>query len=192
MKLSILAGILISMGGIVYLTCANAIVGAFLFSIGLYTVLYFKLELFTGKAGLVATGNMTLSKLMTIWCGNAIGCGICGLVIRYARPDIVNSERLAAIIATRSSNPMSVNAILGIFCGILMYIAVTNHSKNPMLTMMFVAAFILSGFNHCVADMFYFAAGVTWDTLIPMTASIYSTTLGNMVGCMLIPSILDD
>ena len=192
MNRSILAGILISIGGIAYLTCANAIVGAFLFSIGLYTILYFKLNLFTGKAGLVVKEGMTLSKLMKIYGGNAIGCGIGGLVVRYARPDIANSERLAAIITTRSANSMSVNVILGIFCGILMYVAVTSYSTNPMLTMMFVAAFIISGFNHCIADLFYFSAGVTIETIIPMIAAIYSTTLGNMVGCMLIPALLED
>jgi formate/nitrite transporter FocA (FNT family) len=52
--LSILAGMLIAMSGIAYLTVGGPI-GASLFSLGLLAILHFKLELFTGKAGLLAT-----------------------------------------------------------------------------------------------------------------------------------------
>lgn len=53
MMVSILAGMLITLGAILYLTIGN-VVGAIMFSLGLLTILYFKLELFTGKAGLLA------------------------------------------------------------------------------------------------------------------------------------------
>ena len=41
---SFLAGVAIALGGYVYLSCENKYVGAFLFSVGLLTVLYFGLN----------------------------------------------------------------------------------------------------------------------------------------------------
>ena len=49
--LAVLAGIAIGIGGIVYLTMENKIVGALLFTVGLYTICVHGLNLFTGKAG---------------------------------------------------------------------------------------------------------------------------------------------
>ena len=44
-------GLLIGMGGIVYLSCDNRYVGAALFGTGLFVVLTFGFDLFTGKVG---------------------------------------------------------------------------------------------------------------------------------------------
>ena len=51
---AILAGFMIAMGAGLYLTVGGP-VGAFLFSVGLLTILKFGFYLFTGKAGLLAT-----------------------------------------------------------------------------------------------------------------------------------------
>ena len=53
-KKSFSAGLLISLGGTVYLTIENKIVGAFLFSIALFSICYFKCYLFTGKVGYIS------------------------------------------------------------------------------------------------------------------------------------------
>ena len=51
---AVLAGILIGIGGVLYLAnAANKTVGAFMFSIGLYAIVVNKLNLFTGKVGYV-------------------------------------------------------------------------------------------------------------------------------------------
>lgn len=65
-----------------------------------------------------------------------------------------------------------------------MYIAVKMYSTKPWVTVMCVAGFILTGANHCIADMFYlFLGGVTWDGLL---ALLY-TTAGNIIGTNIIP-----
>ncbi|MGL6221297.1 MAG: formate/nitrite transporter family protein, partial [Lacrimispora sphenoides] len=46
---AIIAGIAISIGGVIYLTLENHIAGSFLFSIGLFTIYTFGFNLFTGK-----------------------------------------------------------------------------------------------------------------------------------------------
>ena len=69
---SILAGIMIAVAATTYLS-VGGIVGACLFSLGLMTILVFKWDLFTGKAGLLATGEIKIGKLIKIWFGNLVG-----------------------------------------------------------------------------------------------------------------------
>ena len=48
---SLLTGVAIAIGGTVYLSCPNKYLGAFLFGIGLFVILSFSFNLFTGKVG---------------------------------------------------------------------------------------------------------------------------------------------
>ena len=184
---SILAGIMISLGCIVNLQ-VGGIGGALLFSIGLITTLMFNLDLFTGRAGLLATDQITWKRIGLIWLGNLYGCVMGAAVLSLTPLGATLGATAQTITAIRLANGPLANVILGSCCGILMYIGVNlfNKQNNPIYAMMPVATFILSGFNHCVADMFYFAiAGAslaTWLTLIP-------TTIGNTCGAIIIPTI---
>ena len=76
----------------------------------------------------------------------------------------------------------------GIFCGILMYMAVSIYrDKQTISGILFcVPVFILAGFEHSVANMFYFgAAGMFFS----MESIIYLAivVLGNTIGGMLMP-----
>ena len=57
--LSIMAGFLVGMGATIYLTLGE-IAGALFFSLGLTTIVIFRFNLFTGKAGLYADGKISL------------------------------------------------------------------------------------------------------------------------------------
>ena len=92
--LSILAGIMIAIGGIVYLE-VGGIIGAFLFSMGLLAVLNFKLELFTGKAGLLATNEIDWRDLSRIWIGNFIGTLITASVMASTSKGAILAEKAA-------------------------------------------------------------------------------------------------
>ena len=48
--------------------------------------------------------------------------------------------------------------LLSVFCGVMMYLAIDNYNKNKnVVFIMFpVMIFILSGFEHSIANMFYF------------------------------------
>ena len=48
---SLYSGLCIGLGGTAYLSCDNKILGAFLFGLGLFTILNFGFNLFTGKVG---------------------------------------------------------------------------------------------------------------------------------------------
>lgn len=97
-------------------------------------------------------------------------------------------EKATAIVATRVANPSLVNFALGAMCGLLMYVAVTGFAKTNsyLFLIMPVAFFILAGFNHCVADMFYIILGAQ---NVKEITHLIPTTLGNIVGCNIIPLV---
>lgn len=178
--MSILAGIFIGIGGIVYLS-VGGVCGALLFAVGLLTICHFKYALFTGKTGLVLTGEIKISEILRIWLGNFVGTFIAaGLIILGGKAAGIRPQAME-IVAIRLANGPIVNLCLGIFCGALMYIAVTGYAETKNVAFVFVpiAVFILSGFNHCVADMFYLHMGAThmsdYAVLVP-------TTIGNLIG----------
>ena len=184
---AIAAGFLIAMGGIVNLT-VGGVWGAIFFSLGLMTIITFKFDLFTGKAGLWATNDIDFIPLMKIWYGNFIGTLVCAVGILLTPAGLALQEKAASIVALRTDQTATENFILGIFCGLLMYIADFGFqkTKNYLFCIAPVAFFILCGFNHCVADMFYvFVGGGQASDLL----CLIPTTFGNIVGCNLIPII---
>ena len=186
MLLSILAGMLIAMGGTINLAVGSGMLGAVLFSLGLLTILHFQLKLFTGKAGLLATNDISIKDLGLIWCGNLVGCGTWATLLSLTDWGYKLVGPAAAITQVRISNSLIDNMVLGICCGLLMYIAVNIYKSHPWATVMCVAAFILAGFNHCVADMFYFFVGMTAEQLLPTIGALIATTIGNIIGCNII------
>lgn len=180
-KQSILAGIFISLAAIVYLS-VGGVAGALMFSVGLLAVLRFDAALFTGKAGLLSQNGIESMDLLGIWIGNYIGTFFTALVWLMTPRGEELAYSAMAIVAARVANGPLANFVLGIGCGLLMYIAVK--AEQPVLTILAVAAFIVSGFCHCVADMFYINVGMMEIAdllqLIPVTA-------GNLVGTNIIP-----
>lgn len=186
--LSILAGFMIAIGAIVNLTLGPPL-GPFMFTVGLMTILFFNLHLFTGKAGLLATHEISMLNLMRIWLGNFVGCTF-GMILASCLPQAEQLlESARAIVAVRNTNSIFENFVLGIACGILMYIAVNGYKKtgNTLAFVLPVAVFIFSGYNHCVADMFYIIVG---GQHIGDFVSLIPTTIGNIVGCCGIPLVL--
>lgn len=185
--LSIIAGFLIGMGGIVNLTLGGPL-GAIFFALGLMTIVSFKYDLFTGKAGLLITNKITLLELCRIWIGNLIGAMACAAMMLLVPSSSAIIERAQDIVMLRHGQSALTNLILGVFCGVLMYIAVAGFKSYQSYLFIFVpvAFFILCSFNHCVADMFYLSLGATklehWGSLI-------STTIGNVIGTNLLPAL---
>lgn len=163
LKKSIAAGVMIGIGCTVYLSCENKVVGAILFSVGLFAICSFGMFLFTGKIGYVLS-NKNKPNCAVIWLGNFIGSIIVSVAVRLARPEI---HTVAAEVAAKKAN-LNIFAlvILSFLCGILMYIAVDNFGKHPhelsgIIGIVFcVSVFILCGFEHSIADMNYFAMGI--------------------------------
>lgn len=158
LKKSIAAGLMISVGATIYLSLENKVIGALMFSIGLFVICAFEMFLFTGKIGYVID-NKNKPNCLLIWLGNLMGCVIGMTLIRIAKPQLcaVADEMVSAKL---SQNIFAI-MILSFFCGILMYIAVENYRTNKhgsgkiVGIFLCVSTFILCGFEHSIADMCY-------------------------------------
>lgn len=190
--LSIIGGICITLGGCAYLLTENNTVGAILFTVGLFTICTMNFNLFTGKVAYTLDNKPKyIIDLILIWIGNFLGTGITTLVLGYTRHGIKLQEKATVLCNTKlSDTPLSM-FILAIFCNILIYIAVESYKANKhevgkYLGLLFgVVVFIFCGFEHSVADMFYFNMAGMWSTKMFLYLMIVS--LGNAVGGLLIP-----
>lgn len=185
--LAVLAGAAISIGGCVFLILDNRLVGALMFTVGLYAVCVHGLNLYTGKVGYVVNESLSYClELAVIWLGNLAGTCLSALAISTTRiaPVFPRAVKLCEIKVNDSLIGLF---LLGIFCGFLMFVAVDGYktTKNPIILFMGVAVFILCGFEHCIADMFYFSMANMWSARTVLC--ILVITLGNSLGGMLIP-----
>ena len=189
---AILTGFAIGIGGIVNLSCDNRYMGAFLFGLGLFVILTFGLMLFTGKVGYAVENKPKyLVDLAVIWAGNFIGAYLTGLLITLTRAGAAIAEKAAGLCQTKLADSIPSLLILSFFCGMLMFIAADGYKtfKNPVAQMLVVflpvMVFILSGFEHCIANMFYFSAA----GMIDLTSVLYIVlmSLGNALGGIFIP-----
>ena len=174
---SIMAGIAISLGCIVNLRVGD-VIGAILFTFGLLTVVHYQLPLYTGQAGFLSIRR--IGKLAWILVGNAIGCFISAVLAIIAIPELV--VKCQSIVESHLSiNNWSV-LILGIGCGFIMTTAVEFGKKKQYLPLLFgVPLFILCGFQHSVADAFYYIASFNFSyNLLNMWTII---VVGNYLGC---------
>lgn len=188
---SVLAGVCIGIGGVVFLSCDNKVVGAALFCLGLFAICTFGLNLFTGKVGYVFENPPSyLGFLLSVWVGNLVGTGLVGYAVRVTRIAGI-AEKAAALCQTKLDDSLLSIFILSVFCNILMFIAVDGFKSNPhqlgkyIGIFMGVMVFILCGFEHCVANMFYFSVANVWSGKTFLYLIVM--TLGNSCGGVIIP-----
>lgn len=191
---AICAGLLIGFGGYVY-TMVGGVVGAFLFSFGLFGVLYGGWALYTGYAGSFAWREAKdWVRLFFILAGNWFGAMAVALIASAASDVCIEKygEVVAKIIADRTSTAWWLLLVRSIGTGFIMEIAVRYGRENKWMTVLLgVPVFIICGLPHCVADIYYY--GIDWITadgsylnyLAPWSAAI----VGNLVGCN-IPRLL--
>lgn len=152
-----LAGICISMGCIIYLYLENKIAGSMLFSVGLITILILGLSLYTGKVGYLISGQVTIWETVTAFISNFAGCYATFLILTPARIMGRLTSAAAPIVQAKLDDSFASLFVLGIFCGMLMFTAAETFKRGywfvPTLCVMM---FILAGFEHSIADMFYF------------------------------------
>lgn len=185
---SVLAGFAIGIGGLIYLSVENKVVGAALFSIGLFVVLTFSLSLFTGKICYVLNGDIktNLINVVIIWCGNFIGAFLLAVIILNTRTGAAVSEKALALCQVKNGDTYLSLFLLGFLCNIFIFIAVDEYKNNDhifgkyMAILLSVMGFILAGTEHCVADMFYYniARAYTPDMILRLLV----ITLGNSLG----------
>jgi len=127
---SFLAGMLISFGGLIFLSVRHIsiIAGGFLFAFGLFCVIVFKLHLFTGKIGYLIDNKIKyVFELLVILLGNFIGAILIGLLAKPIFPNLL--PLVKEITNNKLSNNLLSCFILSFFCGIMIFIAVEVSKK---------------------------------------------------------------
>ncbi len=114
-----------------------------------------------------------------LWGGNADGLNVIG-------------QKAVAIANGKVSLSFSVAFYRAILCNIVVVLAVwmatgATTVQGKVLTLWFpVSAFVISGYEHIIANMFFIPVGmfygapVTWSQMF--TANFLPVTLGNLVG----------
>ena len=188
----IAAGILISIGGCVYLACCDLgmkWLGAILFCVALLCICYKGYALFTGKVGYLVCKHSRDDVLGVVLAlaGNAIACFAVGFLISVAMPTLGKTAQ--GICSTKLEQTLLDTVVRSMLCGVLMYMAVSIYKeKNTPVGIFFCGpVFILAGFEHSIANMFYFGAAglLNWASALYLCIVI----LGNAVGGMLFPAL---
>ncbi len=189
---ALLAGVCIALGGAVFLSVEDRVVGALLFTVGLFTICLFGLHLFTGKVCYVFDRDLSYAiDLIFVWLGNLAGTFLAAWAMGQTRVGPALAQRAGELCQVKLvDSPVSL-FILAIFCNIMIYIAVEGFRAAPhdlgryLALFLGVSVFILCGFEHCVADMYYFSAARAWSG--KTLAYLLVMTAGNAVGGVLFP-----
>ena len=193
-KLSILSGLMIAVGGTIYLSCITkgwTPFGAVLFAAGLYTICVYGFNLYTGKVGYIAYNFKDVNYIelvILILIFNLITTYLLGIVCAYAFPAIV--EPAKKIYEAKLAAPLLRLLITGIFCGLLMFLAVDTWKKgSPFGCFIYIPVFIISGFDHSIANSFYngVANGFADAFTMQNALVVITVVIGNAIGGMLVP-----
>lgn len=186
-----LAGVMIGIGGMVFLACntdnvyVGKYVGALLFSVALSSILLFRLNLLTGMVGYLPEqdGAFAFDTLMSVFL-NFAGA----FTVGFLRPSLSNVQELCGARLDKSIPQILLDAF---FCGILIYLCVDVYKKKNRLIAVFlcVPTFILCGFEHSIADAYYFAnARMLADGRTVLFLLL--VVLGNAAGGLFVPCVL--
>jgi len=223
--LAMLAGAFIGLAGLAASTAtagasspgAGKVLGAAVFPAGLTMVLLAGSELFTGNCLIlipVLDGKVSsaafLRNLLVVYLGNFLGGMLAAAGAVYSHTlDLFGGDLAAGVVATAAAKcalPFGDALLRGVLCNFLVCLAVwmAMSAKEPAgkLAALFfpIFVFVLCGFEHCVANMYYipvglFALGVpeyaaaagaapalTWGNFL--LRNLLPVTLGNLLGGM--------
>ena len=191
--LGFLAGFVITLGATAYLSLESTMAGALMFTVGLFAICSFGWNLFTGKVCYsFGKGPRYIGFLAVVWISNFAGAAAGGALIRLTRLEGVVA-RAQAVAATKLDDGLLSVFVLAIFCNVLIYIAVEGYrsienSLGRYLAVFFgVTVVVVCGFEHCVANMYYFTAAGVWSG--EAIVFILVNTLGNALGGLLVPAL---
>lgn len=190
------AGVAASIGG----ALGGKLASATIFPIGLTMVLLAGSELFTGNCLFlmpllrrnITAGHM-LRNWVAVYLGNLLGSvAVAFLTVQCGALDGI-AEAAVSTALTKAALPFGVALLRGVLCNFLVCLAVwmafCAQSAGGKVVSLFgpIFLFVLCGFEHSVANMYYIPAGiflaengeVTW---LSLWQNLLPVTLGNMVG----------
>lgn len=213
--LGILAGAFIALGALFYVVvisdhslnfALSRVLGGFVFSLGLVMVVIAGAELFTGNNLLVmawADQKISSYELLRNWLlvsvSNFIGAIGIALLVFFSNHLHMNEgalqESYLQIARTKCSIPWQQAYFSGILCNIFVCLAVWMSQAgrsviDKVIVIVFpVSAFVASGFEHSIANMYFIPMGLFIQGFGNSTSSAMVLSISGMFG-NLIPVIL--
>lgn len=223
--LAVFAGIFIALGAfgsqVVSLEVDSGgsvgrLMSGLVFPIGLMMVIIAGAELFTGNSLILisvldkkATITGMLKNWLIVYIGNFAGSLVAAALLAFSHSYSLFGGRLAeAVVATAQSKvglPFSDALLKGILCNILVCIAVwisfsAEETAGKVLGLFLpITLFVVSGYEHCVANMYFIPAGIlaahvyqipaenlTWGSCI--LNNLIPVTIGNVLGGAIVVS----
>lgn len=198
------AGIAASLGG----ALAGKLAQAVIFPVGLTMVLLAGSELFTGNCLFIMpllrrdiTAGQMLRNWFFVYLGNFLGSIFVAYIAIKCNTLGSISESVIATAAAKTDLPLGVAFLRGVLCNFLVCLAVwmafCAGSAGGKTVSLFgpIFAFVLCGFEHSVANMYYIPAGILLSgnaevTVLGLAQNLVPVTLGNLVGGGLLGGIL--
>ncbi len=215
--LSIMAGFLIALAGYASTVVSfeinnislSKLLAASIFPMGLILVILLKTELFTGNSLLIiplVNKKISLKSLLLNWIlvyiGNFVGSILLSLLI-YKSGSLTNETLINTFVGI-ANKKVSYNFInlllLGILCNMLVctsvFLGVTSKNIVDKIFVIFIPIFlfVLLGFEHSVANMFYLSIASLFGKLDFINLIIHNllpVTLGNIIGGTIIGLIFN-
>lgn len=222
--LSILAGAFISLGAIFSTAVTSGaaatipfgiskLLGGLAFCLGLILVIVGGAELFTGNNLIVmawASGRISFRQLLRNWIivyiGNFTGSFLTAIIMFFTRQYMFGNGTIglnALNTATAKCDLGFIEALfLGIMCNALVCLAVwlcfsAKTTTDKILSIIFpITAFVTSGFEHCVANMYFIPVGIFiksfaqplfWKNIGKTAGDYVALTWGNFFHANLLP-----
>ena len=207
--LAILAGMFIALAGVgsaIGNTVAGKLAGACVFPAGLAMVVLAGSELFTGNCMMVIavaerrlTAKKCLIAAVIVYVGNFVGALLVAWLSVCGGTFSACYDALIATAVAKTSLSFAEAFLRGVLCNVLVCLAVwmafaAKDAGGKILAVFFpIMLFVLCGFEHCVANMFYIpgglfaclrygvtAQGLSWGSML--VKNLLPVTLGNIVG----------
>lgn len=182
---SLLAGIVIGIGGCLYLLSHDSVIGSALASICFLSCSVLNLNLFTNKSGFLSD-SMDFRRLILVLILNVTAAFLFGLISRFLNQSIVSvADKIA--LSHLSSDYLFCIA-MSLITGFLMTLAAKfdNRGSDCLLHIVCVFSFLVVGGFHCVLDSFYYgASSIFYDNIWGLTSRLLVVILFNFIGCNL-------
>jgi formate transporter len=212
--LSVLGGAFIGMGALCYVLihsdaglgfAARQVMAALSFCLGMLLVVVAGAELFTGNNLIVmarAQGDIGSGEVVRNWsivfAGNLVGTTGLALLVWLSGHPGMNDGAIGRdylhIAEAKAALPFMVAFWRGILCNALVCLAIwMSYAGRSVIdkavTIIFpIAAFVAAGFEHCIANLYYFAMALLLapQAAMPMVGgmlrNIVAVVIGNVIG----------
>jgi formate/nitrite transporter FocA (FNT family) len=198
------SGAMIGIGGTASLLANNLfgawgrLIGACLFSLGIYMIVTYEMRLFTGMvADIPKMGVKNFWKLPVCFIGNALGVALIALLVMFSPLASNVVEQGATLIEKKLlAETWYINVLCSsILCGMLITLSVwavryaPKKGLNATVGVLFpIVVFAFCGFDHSVANMLYltFYGQITWQIVGYVLISI----IGNIIGGVMLPVVM--